>query len=394
MPRERSRRWRRIAIGVLAVVVVVLCVRPLFQPYRHTVYPIFAGAGRDWVAGADLYKTYSYRYSPPIAALFAPFGMLPDGIGGAIWRLVGAAVFLAGLATLLRSVAKPLLLAAPLALGNLHNGQANLLIIGLLLLTVAAVARSRFNMAALCLTIACLFKLYPIAVGLLLVLLYPRRLGLRLFLLLSMGVLLAFVLQGPSYVAAQYAGWAHHLTANDRQIGSPELWYRDARLLCSRWIVPMSYGAYQALQAVGAAVTAGAILAARRAAWPQARLLPLVIGLGCCWMTALGPATESATYVLLAPTAALLLLSGKAERHPIGLRVVWLTAYALLIASQAVTLLPGGWVRRVLALGPQPLAALLLLGGQLYLVLVVSLAGHKSRTIVRSGSSKLMASPS
>jgi hypothetical protein len=125
----------------------------------------------------------------------------------------------------------------------------------------------------------------------------------------------------------------------------------------------MSYGTYQVLQAVCGGLIAVACWWVRR----SGGALALVLGLGCCWMTALGPATESATYVLLGPTAAWLVVSGATERHPIGLRIVWLAGYALLVASQAVALLPGEWGRALKSLGPQPAAALLLLGGQLYL---------------------------
>jgi hypothetical protein len=126
------------------------------------------------------------------------------------------------------------------------------------------------------------------------------------------------------------------------------------------------------VQSVGAAAVVGAVLAARRAGLDATRLLTLIIGLGCCWMTALGPATESATYVLLAPTAAWLPLAGSVERHPIGLCIVWVMGYALLIASQTIVVLPPVWSRAILSLGPQPLAALLLLSGLLYAALTTS----------------------
>ena len=93
-----------------------------------------------------------------------PFGLLPDGPGGLLWRLTSSAVFCGGLAWWGRIVLPPgqrallFLLTAPLTFGNIHNGQANVLIMGLLLLAVAAVARERFTVAALCLAIACLFN--------------------------------------------------------------------------------------------------------------------------------------------------------------------------------------------------------------------------------------------
>jgi hypothetical protein len=125
----------------------------------------------------------------------------------------------------------------------------------------------------------------------------------------------------------------------------------------------MSHRAYQLAQAAGGAAAAVACLWARRAGLASPRLLELLLGLGCCWMTALGPATESASYILLGPTTAWLLLAGGADR----LRALWLTAYVVLVASQAASVLPGGWGRSLQSLGSQPLAALMLFGGLLVL---------------------------
>jgi Glycosyltransferase family 87 len=367
---------------VWALALVLLGGNALLRPHRHSVYPIFAEAGRRWLDGADLYQPVpdldAYRYSPAATALLVPFGLLPDGPGGLVWRLAGAAAFCGGLLWWGRAVLPPgrgrlalvFLLAAPLTFGNVHNGQANVLTLGLLLLSVAAAARARFNLAALCLAVACLFKLYPVAVGLLLATLYPRRFAPRLALAIAAGLILPFLLQRPAYVAAQYAGWVESLAGDDRQVRPREFWYRDARLVWSLWVAPMSARAYQLAEAAGAAAAAAACLWARRAALARPRLLALLFGLGCCWMTALGPATESATYVLLGPTAAWLLVSGRPDDHPTPLRALWLTAYALLVVSQAASALPGGWGRSFQSLGPQPLAALLLLGG------LVALAVH------------------
>jgi hypothetical protein len=388
MPPESVRRrwraldpWQRIAVGVWALALVVLGGKALLRPHSNSVYPIFADAGRHWLEGSDLYEMPpdrdAYRYSPLIAAVFAPFGLLPDGVGGLLWRLIAAGVFLAGIGGWIRAVLPPgltprqkallFLLPAPLAFSNVHNGQANILTIGLLLLALAAVARGRFNVAGFCLAVACLFKLYPIAIGLLLVVLYPRRLGPRLALMMAAGLLLPFLLQRPGYVAGQYAGWLEHMADNDRQAGPREMWYRDARMLCSLWVTPMSYRAYQLAEVVCAGVVAGACLWARRTGLEPTRLLTLLLGLGCCWMTALGPATESSTYVLLGPTVAWLAISGCGEGHPLALRIVWWVGYLLLVASQAASMLPSGWGRVLQSLGPQPLAALLFLGGLLYL---------------------------
>jgi len=378
-----THRWQRAAVVAWSVALVFLGGNALLRPYSHSVYPVYAGAGRHWLGTEPLYETASgqepYRYSPLAAAFFVPFALLPDGPAGLLWRWLGTALFLGGLEWVRRSfwlaaLTRPqqgllFLLPLPFALGNVHNGQANLLVLGLLLLALGAVANGRWNLAAVSVAVACYFKLYPIAVGLLLVALFPRRLGLRLALALVAGFLLPFLLQRPEYVADQYATWIRSLAGDDRQRGSHRYWYRDVRLLCSLWIAPMSYRAYLVLQVSGGSGIAAACLWARRAGLRPTRLLTLVLGLGCCWMTALGPATESSTYVLLGPAAAWLVLAGSTERHPIGLRTLGLVGYGLLVVSQAAATLPGGWGRQLQALGPQPLAALLVSGGFLYLCL-------------------------
>jgi hypothetical protein len=344
-------------------------------PHRRSLYPIFATAAQRWTAGEELYRRESeaYRYSPAVAAFFVPFGLLPDGPANVLWRLLGAAAFLGGLAWWSRAVlpahlsrtvrALLFVLAAPLAVGNLHNGQANLHVIGLMLLAAAAVARERFTLAAAAIAVATLFKIYPIALGLLFVVLYPRRLGVRLALALAVGLLVPFLLQRPDYVAGQYAGWLRHLERNDRQLLEPQLWYRDLRLLCRVWIAPLGYQSYQVVEAVAGAALAGLALLLKRAGAPRRWLINLLLGLACCWMTVLGPATESATYALLSPVAAWLILSAFTGEHPLLVRGLFVAGVGFLVFGQATAVIAGA--KPLQLLGPQPFGGLLLMLGLL-----------------------------
>ena len=53
------------------------------QPRVRSLYPTWAAAGGDWLARAPLYRNTweqhldQFRYSPLVAALFAPFHLLP-----------------------------------------------------------------------------------------------------------------------------------------------------------------------------------------------------------------------------------------------------------------------------------------------------------------------------
>lgn len=366
-------RWERLAVMVWAAILLAVCGRGVLQPRSHSVYPIYAGAAERWLQGEDLYQAIPgydyYRYSPLVAVLFVPLHLLPDAAGGVLWRLLNAGVYLGCLAWWSR-VALPVplsrsqrallfLLVVPLSIGSLNNAQGNALVLGLLLATTAAAATKRWNLAALCIALACLFKLYPVALGLLLAAVYPRRFAPRLAGALAVGLLLPFVLQHPGYVADQYVRWTDHLVSYDRHSAQAGAWYRDALLLTRVWLAPLGRQGYLVMQLVAAAGVAGLCLAARRAGWPARRLLALLLGLGCCWMTAFGPATESCTYILLAPSLAWALIQAWRDRQPRWVRALLLASLALLWLSQAAIWFPKP--RRLHELGAQPFAALLFL---------------------------------
>jgi glycosyl transferase family 87 len=151
--RGLGRRETRV-LALWAVVLLLLCGWRLVSPHRHSVYPIFAGAARGWLSAQDLYRKEAepYRYSPFVTVLLVPLGVLPDAAGGVLWRCLNAAALLLALAwwcaaALPRPLtgdqrALVLLLVLPLAVGNLHNGQSNPLVLAFLLAAVTAVARS------------------------------------------------------------------------------------------------------------------------------------------------------------------------------------------------------------------------------------------------------------
>jgi hypothetical protein len=390
-----ARRLRGLAVLVWAAILLAVCGRVLLSPRANSVYPIFAHAGQSWLGGADLYfgerpaGLDRFRYSPAVAALFAPFSLLPDGVGGCLWRLLNAAAFLGGFAWWCVAVlpgwrslspgrrAALWLLLVPVAVGSLNNGQSNPLVAGLLLAAVAAVAERRWNVAAACVTAAVLFKGYPLAVGLLLAAVYPRRFAPRLAVALAVGFLLPFLLQRPEYVAGEYGNWLHLLGADDRKDGPISCGYRDLWVLCQAAGIPISRQAYVVLQLLTAAALAVACVAARRAGWPRRRLLAMLSALGTCWMMLCGPATESSTYILLAPVLAWAVV--EARTHWGGwARHLPPVSFALLAVSSAACWFPVG--KDLHTLGVQPLAALVLT-----VALVAVYAGRRERAVGAQG---------
>jgi hypothetical protein len=379
--KDQSARWLGFALAAWAVCLLAILVRlALVEPGRGSLYPVYRVAAQSWRAGQDLYPIEPkdigfplYRYSPAAAVLMAPLSYLPFGVGDLLWRIVNAGALLAGLLWWSRAVrglanvetvGAFLLLVLPLAIGNLNNGQTNSLVLAALLAGLAAVAGERWNLAAGLIALASIFKVYPIAVGLLVGLLYPRRFPLRLAGALVLGLGLPFLLHDSAYVLRQYALWLNYMRMEDRSTWPVYFTNLDFQMLCRAWVTPISPRTYCIIQLIAAAIIGSLCLAARRLGWQTGRLLTLVLGLGCVWMTVFGPATESPTYVLLAPSAAGALLSSWRDRRSSALCGVLLSAYALLVSAQAVSWFAGLYLP-YRALGPQPFAGLLLAVGLL-----------------------------
>jgi hypothetical protein len=388
---RQGSRWAAAAILVWTAIILTVCTRASIAPQTKSIYPILSLAARNWIAGADLYEQLApgldrFRYSPLVAALLVPFSLLPDGVGAALWRSVNAALYLAAFAWWIRALlpsslstsewAVLFLLVVPLSVGSLNNGQSNPLVLGLLLAGVASVKTERWNLAACCTAAACLFKVYPIAVGLLLALVHPRKFAARLAVALGLGLAVPFGLQHADYVWGQYLSWWNHFQTYDRQSLIVELWYRDIRLLLLGLVGSFSAITYMAVQLLAAAAVATVCLLGCRARWPRERLLLVLCGLGCCWMTLVGPATESCTYILLAPTLAWSLLEAwRTPRRWVAL-TLYQTSYVLFLICQIAVWFPFG--RAVHTLGVQPLAGLLLLAG-----ILLSLLQKQHRLQVR-----------
>lgn len=307
----------RIAIITWAVVVLGVSVRVFVTPAAKTVYPIFSASARLWWAGVDTYEPNrpanvqtGYRYSPACSVAFTPFAIFPDSVGGIVWRLFNVAALLGAVGWFGRAVlptkltirlyAGLTLLILPMALQSINNGQANLLVIACMIGAIAAVAQERWNLTSILIAGAFVFKLYPLALGMILVLLYPRRLAWRIPLAAALSLLVPFLFQHPAYVLDQYEQWFAILQHDKRRY--LEHMYRDLWLLIYLSGLPISRGAYLLMQFAGGAVVAGVCWRRQRAGWPTPALLTGALALTTTWMMLLGPATESSSFILLAPS--------------------------------------------------------------------------------------------
>jgi hypothetical protein len=322
--RRADNRWNTFVAALWSAVLIGICIRIGLLSLNHDVFATYADAGRKWIDSQPLYSyTRGFVYSPLIAALFAPFSSFPHWIGGILWRLLTCTVLLAGIFWWLKEEVHTgipkarywlvFLLILPLSLGNFNNGQANPLVTGLLMVAIVSAHRRLWTLSAVCLGVTAYLKIYPLAVGLLLVLLYPRQLGWRLLATLLLMGALSFILQEPSYVLEQYRRWLATRWADDRRTNM-DIAPRDFAMLLQAVRVNLSSQVWLIFQLLAGIGAAAVCVHGRIQNWSENRLLIAVFSLGTCWMLLFGPSTEDATYAMIAPPLALALVQTFGQR--------------------------------------------------------------------------------
>jgi hypothetical protein len=350
---NKHRFWNWSAVILWAAVLIGLILRPIVAAHRGTSFDTYHLAGSNWIHGENIYSQWmGFVYSPVVAAFFAPFAWMPPAPANILWRILNAASLLGGLGAVLktnlfadikaRNFGILFILLIPLAVGNIDISQANPLVEGLLLLAIAAVYVERWNSAALCVAIATCFKIYPIAVGLLICLIAPRRFTWRLLIALLLLLLIPFLCQHWSYVANQYHAWIATRTSDDRRQWPVEklpldLWF----VIHSFAHLPIPSKIYSLIQLGSAGLLACFCAIQTWRGWANNRVL---IGLFCLvsiWMTLCGPATESYTYLILAPAIILALVQAFELPQPAGYRALVAAAFVLqLLAATRASFLP------------------------------------------------------
>jgi hypothetical protein len=340
----KFRRLLNVGVaGLWAAVLLGILIRVGLFSHSHDVFGTYADAGRKWTASQPLYSyTRGFVYSPLVAAFFAPFSWLPISLGPVLWRLLNAALFVGAIFWWLKSEISSripkssywlvFLLILPLSLGNFNNGQVNPMIIGLLMVAILAAYEERWTLAAFAVGFSTYLKIYPLSVGLLLVLLYPRQLGWRLALALILMGAVSFILQRPAYVLEQYQRWFSTRAADDRRMNM-DIAPRDFAMILRLLHIHLSAHMVLVLQLLAAAGAAVLCVTGRLRKWSEKRLLTCVFTTGTCWMLLFGPATEDATYAMIAPVVVFALVQALYQNTLSWMRVLVCASFALLLVG-------------------------------------------------------------
>jgi hypothetical protein len=323
-------------LGLWFLSVATICVRIHGHPGWHSVFPTYRNAGAAWIHQAQLYGAPGiFLYSPLVAALFSPFALIPQNVAEVLWRLLLGLALPLSLWFSARTLfdfskdqfAWLFLLIVPLTLSSLNNGQANIIIIVLFLIAAGAASQSRWFICAFCAAFVAYWKIYPIAFALLLAVVFPKKLIFRILLMLVGLFVVSLFLQKPSYMLQQYSDWLVNLASDRRRAHEYYGRWRDFYLLLRLLGIPISAMWWTVMEVTAGAVAAAICLLGTVRHWPRATVLLGAMSLAIVWMLLFGPATEAATYVLIAVPSAYLVIAGWSDISQLALRVVSTLTY-------------------------------------------------------------------
>jgi hypothetical protein len=176
-------------------------------------------AAQQWLTQQSIYdgQGWSFIYFPQSAVLYLPFGIFSPKISDILWR-VFLVVLLSSSFWQLKKIAPfptkwfffvlTVIGGLIIASGAFKLGQMNIVVAALMLFTVVAIARERWWLAALTLTLVLAFKPTSIIFWLLLGVLY-QPLRLKMVILFIAMMALPFLFAKPDYVMSQYSACVH-----------------------------------------------------------------------------------------------------------------------------------------------------------------------------------------
>jgi len=295
----------RVALGVWILYAVIIATLVAVQPDRRSATLEYQWATQNWWGGEkSLYrKKNGYLYLPQFAIFYTPYELLPDRVGEPLWRLTCLASLALALwvtvSHLSRENRNTLFLLAtvivlPSSFASARNGQVNMPLAALFLLTAVALARERWWAAAGMLAVTLILKPIALAPILLCAALYPK-LRLPMLACLVATALLPFAHFNPAYAAGEYVNFTKNLT----QAGAPKAGtWCDFMGMLNKFGVELPSFIQLAARALAGVLTLGLCWKALRSL-DALRGAILVLFLATVYLMLFNPRTETNSYVML-----------------------------------------------------------------------------------------------
>lgn len=223
-------RWRRHWLLLVYVGSVILVGFQFAGRGAANNLKIFRWSFFHLLAGQDIYLHYPdlyfdvFKYSPTWALLFAPFALPPPAVGFFLWDLSAALVFYHAVQRLLPGPEARLALAITFfefLAAMQHASSTNSVVAALVILAFVGLEEERQGLAAVCIGVGALMKLYPLA-ALIFALFHRRkvRFGVLVTTALALLIALPLLLTSPTALLAQWRSWGGVLAGDTRERGA------------------------------------------------------------------------------------------------------------------------------------------------------------------------------
>jgi alpha-1,2-mannosyltransferase len=284
-----------------------------FAGHPREVTHHYRDASLHWFGGKPLYETtgHGFLYFPQAAILFAPFAYLPPSAGEILWRATILAVYAAGVCRLARLAGRatatdffPLttMFCLPLAFASERNGQATLIMAGLMMVAAVDLVDRRWWRAAIYLSLGLAIKPLCLVMVLLVAILYPVTIW-RMALCIGLLAAMPFLTADATYVISQYVD-CYQMLGHAVDRGREANW---AQLFGMLQVAGIQFSplAQSALRLLAAAATLLLLLIAERRL-PRAWTGTFCYVLAVCFLMLFNPRTENNSYSALAPAIGIL----------------------------------------------------------------------------------------
>lgn len=333
-----AARSFRIALFIWVVYAGVITTIVAIDPSGRSATLEYQRATDNWWGQTTLYrKRNGYLYLPQFALFYTPYELLPDRIGEPLWRLT----CLASLALALWLAASRLapehrgavfliatVLVLPSTFASARNGQVNMPLAALFILTALALARERWWVAAVLLSLALVLKPIALAPILLCGVLFPRLI-LPLVVALIVTALAPLAHPNPAYAAGEYVAFVNNLAQAGKPSGNS--WCDFAGML--RVVgLDLPSAVQLAARALAGLLTLGVCWKAVRTT-DRLRGAFLVLFFSTIYLMLFNPRTETNSYVMLGAFVAVwAAVEGVVFRR---LQLAgWLTLLAILLGTE------------------------------------------------------------
>lgn len=205
--------------GILPAIWVVIGTLPplLKYPNRANNFFIFSHSFQNLIHENDLYAAHPefhfdyFLYGPLAAVLMCPFSLLLPVFGAIFFLLASSLLFLLAVQLLpITVLGKNLILLICLAsfLSNQQHFQTNAFTASLILISFSSVLKERYSLAAACISVGLLTKLYA-GIALLFLAFAKNRLRAVFILVLVLGLfsMLPAAFSSFDFLIRSYAGW-------------------------------------------------------------------------------------------------------------------------------------------------------------------------------------------